>query len=89
MAGYQWQSNIGKFSFHHMEIRATDAADMNLDEDLTRLWKRYRSIVKSQRTSRYVIGMVKHHRFHACRSLRFLGLNAFDIQMDLDFVSDD
>lgn len=64
MSWDQGEWNIGKFSFHYMEIRATDAADMNLDEDLTCLWDGYRPIVKPQRTSGNVIDMVEYHRFH-------------------------
>ena len=64
MAWDQRQCDIRKFSFHHMEIRAADAADANLDEDLPRVWDRYRSIVKPQRTGGNVIGLVEHHRFH-------------------------
>ena len=64
MAWDQRQRDIRKFPFHHMEIRATDAADVNLDEDLPRIWDRYRSLVKPQRTRGNVIGLVEDHRFH-------------------------
>jgi hypothetical protein len=40
------QCRVRKFPFHYMEICATDAADMNFDEDLTRLRSRGRLISK-------------------------------------------
>jgi len=89
MSWDQRQCDIRKFPFHHMEIRAADTADMNLNEDLIRLWDWYRPIVKPQRTSGHVAGMVEHHRFHTYRNLKFLGLNALDVQMNVDLVSND
>ncbi len=64
MAWDQWKWNIGKFPFHHMEIRATDATDVNLDEDLASLRDWYRPIVKPQRTAGDIARLIEHHRFH-------------------------
>jgi hypothetical protein len=47
-----------------MEVCATDAADVNLDENLASLWDWYRPIVKPQRIPGNVIRLVEYHRFH-------------------------
>ena len=47
-----------------MEIRATEAADMNLDEGLIGLWNRNLQILEPQRIAGDIARVIEHHCFH-------------------------
>ncbi len=59
------QGYVGQFAFHHMEVSAADAADVDFNKDLIWLWNRDRTILKPQRIAGDVASMVEHHGFHS------------------------